>query len=91
MRFPVYGGEVSCAGMLYAPVVGAAFPGRPDKAYAAAYTIGLFDLGYARDITGLTAALTAVAFLPQADPKILFASCARSIPRDSSAPVFSGG
>ena len=63
-----YGGEVSCAGMLYAPVVGAAFPGRPEKAYAAAYTIGLFDLGYARDITGLTAALTSVAFLPQAGP-----------------------
>ncbi|WP_420461076.1 ADP-ribosylglycohydrolase family protein [Neolewinella sp.] len=63
-----YGGEVSCAGMLYAPVVGAAFPGRPEKAYSAAYTIGLFDLGYARDISGLTAALTAVAFLPQAGP-----------------------
>ena len=63
-----YGGEMSCAGMLYAPVVGAAFPGRPEKAYDAAYTIGLFDLGYARDITGLTAALTAVAFLPDAGP-----------------------
>ena len=63
-----YGGEVSCAGMLYAPVVGAAFPGRPEKAYSAAYGIGLFDLGYARDITGLTAALTSVAFLPQASP-----------------------
>ena len=63
-----YGGEVSCAGMLYAPVVGAVFPGRPQKAYAAAYTIGLFDLGYARDITGLTAALTSAAYLPQAGP-----------------------
>ncbi|WP_238749816.1 ADP-ribosylglycohydrolase family protein [Neolewinella maritima] len=63
-----YGGEMSCAGMLYAPVVGAAFPGRPDEAYEAAYGIALFDLGYARDLSGLTAALTSVAFLPTARP-----------------------
>ncbi len=63
-----YGGEMSCAGMLYAPVIGAAFPGRPEAAYRAAYTLGLFDLGYARDITGLTAALTAAAFSPAATP-----------------------
>ncbi len=64
-----YGGEMSCAGMLYAPVVGAAFPGRPGPAYQAAYDLGLFDLGYARDITGLTAALTAAAFAPDATPE----------------------
>ena len=63
-----YGGEMSCAGMLYAPVVGAAYPGRPERAYEAAYDLGLFDLGYARDITGLTAALTAAAFTPGAGP-----------------------
>jgi ADP-ribosylglycohydrolase len=62
-----YGGEMSCAGMLYAPVLGAAFPGRPERAYEAAYELGLFDLGYARDISGLTAALTAAAFTPAAD------------------------
>ena len=59
-----YGGEMSCAGMLYAPVFGAVFPGRPEAAYRAAYELGLFDLGYARDISGLTAALTAAAFRP---------------------------
>jgi len=59
-----YGGEMSCAGMLYAPVLGAVYPGRPEMAYRAAYDLGLFDLGYARDITGLTAALTAEAFRP---------------------------
>ena len=63
-----YGGEMSCAGMLYAPVLGAAFPGRPEAAYAAAHELALFDLGYARDITGLTAALTAVAFRPDVRP-----------------------
>ncbi|OAV45736.1 hypothetical protein A3850_000375 [Lewinella sp. 4G2] len=57
-----YGGEMACAGMLYAPTIGAAFPGRPEAAYRAAYDLGIFDLGYARDITGLTAALTAAAF-----------------------------
>lgn len=59
-----YGGEMSCAGMLYAPVLGAVYPGRPEMAYRAAYDLGLFDLGYSRDITGLTAALTAEAFRP---------------------------
>jgi hypothetical protein len=57
-----YGGEMACAGMLYAPVIGAVYPGRPEAAYQAAYDLALFDLGYARDITGLTAALTAAAF-----------------------------
>lgn len=61
-----YGGEMACGGMLYAPVLGLSFPGRPEKAYAAAYDLGLFDLGYARDITGMTAALTAAAFAPDA-------------------------
>ncbi|PHL00202.1 ADP-ribosylglycohydrolase [Neolewinella marina] len=61
-----YGGEMSCAGMLYSPVIGAVYPGRPEAAYRAAYEVALFDLGYARDITGLTAALTSVAFRPGA-------------------------
>jgi len=57
-----YGGEMSCAGMLYAPTVGAYFPGRPAAAYAAMHDLALFDLGYARDISALGAALTALAF-----------------------------
>ncbi|MEO0732668.1 MAG: ADP-ribosylglycohydrolase family protein [Bacteroidota bacterium] len=61
-----YGGEMACAGMLYAPVIGATFPGRPEEAYRAGYDLALFDLGYARDVTGLTAALTAAAFSPDA-------------------------
>lgn len=61
-----YGGEMSCAGMLYAPVIGALYPGRPEVAYTNAYDLSLFDLGYARDITAMTAALTAAAFTPDA-------------------------
>lgn len=56
-----YGGEMSCAGMLYAPAIGAYFPGQAQKAYLEAYRLGLFDIGYARDITGLTAAMVAEA------------------------------
>ena len=60
-----YGGEVTCAGMLYAPMIGLAFPGNNGEAYAAAYRLGFFDLGYARDLTGLTAAMVAVAMNPK--------------------------
>ncbi|MBC6994224.1 ADP-ribosylglycohydrolase family protein [Neolewinella lacunae] len=61
-----YGGEMACAGMLYAPVLGAVYPGQPLAAYRTGYDLALFDIGYARDVTGLTAALTAVAFQPEA-------------------------
>lgn len=61
-----YGGEMSCAGMLYAPVIGMLYPGRPEVAYENAYELSLFDLGYARDITAMTAALTASSFTPGA-------------------------
>lgn len=61
-----YGGEMSCAGMLYAPVIGMLYPGRPEAAYTNAYDLSLFDLGYARDITAMSAALTAAAFTPGA-------------------------
>ena len=59
-----YGGEMSCAGMLYTPVIGGYFPGAPQRAYREAYRMGLFDLGYARDISALTAAYTSQAFQP---------------------------
>jgi ADP-ribosylglycohydrolase len=59
-----YGGEMACAGMLYAPSIGAYYPGRPEKAYQESFNLSLFDLGYARDITGLTAAYVAKAMQP---------------------------
>lgn len=55
-----YGGEMSCAGMLYTPVFGLISPD-PEAAYRLAYEHALFDLGYARDISGLVAALTQMA------------------------------
>ncbi|PHN04658.1 ADP-ribosylglycohydrolase family protein [Flavilitoribacter nigricans] len=59
-----YGGEMACAGMLYAPMLGAYYPAHPERAYTEAYRLGIFDLGYARDITGLTAAYVAEAMRP---------------------------
>ena len=62
-----YGGEVTCAGMLYSPMIGAYYPGSPEVAYEAAYELSIFDLGYARDISALTGAMVAAAMSPNAD------------------------
>lgn len=64
-----YGGEPTCAGMLYAPMIGLVHPNEAARAYQSAYRLGIFDLGYARDITGLTAAMTAAAMAPDATPE----------------------
>lgn len=52
-----YGGEMSCAGMLYTPMLGLVTHS-PEAAYRMGVEHALFDLGYARDISGLVAALT---------------------------------
>jgi hypothetical protein len=57
-----YGGEMSCAGMLYTPMFGLIEPS-PEAAYITAYDHALFDLGYARDISGLVAAMTSTAMI----------------------------
>ena len=51
-----YGGEMSCAGMLYTPMFGLVAP-NPETAYTIAYDHSLFDLGYAKDISGIVAAM----------------------------------
>ena len=61
-----YGGDLLCAGMLYAPAIGLPYPGDALAAYNAAHRLGIFDQGYARDITGLTAAMVAAAMAPNA-------------------------
>jgi hypothetical protein len=69
-----YGGEMVCAGLLYAPTLGAFYPGDPSKAYQEAYKLSLFDLGYARDLTGLAAAMTAAGMTPGAGKEALLAA-----------------
>lgn len=64
-----YGGEMVCAGLLYSPVVGAAVPGNPLQAYEQSYDLAFYDIGYARDITALAAAMTSEAFNPRATPQ----------------------
>jgi hypothetical protein len=59
-----YGGEMACAGLLYTPVIGSMYPGQPNKAYLEAYRLGIFDLGYARDISALSSSYVAQAMNP---------------------------
>ncbi|MEP0713778.1 MAG: ADP-ribosylglycohydrolase family protein, partial [Algoriphagus sp.] len=69
-----YGGEMVCAGLLYAPALGSYFPGNPEKAYQEAYRLSLFDIGYAKDISALSAAMTAAGMKIDADSDDLLAS-----------------
>ena len=54
-----YGGEMVCAGLLYAPAIGVFYPGNPEMAYNEMFKLSIFDVGYARDISSLAAAMTA--------------------------------
>lgn len=69
-----YGGEMVCAGLLYAPTLGAFSPGNPMKAYQEAYKLSIFDLGYARDLTALAAAMTAAGMASKASQDSILAT-----------------
>lgn len=75
-----YGGEMACAGMLYAPMIGGVYPANPNRAYLEAFRLGIFDIGYARDITGLTAAMTARAMKPRVTYEEITAVCYETDP-----------
>lgn len=76
-----YGGEMVCGGMLFAPVIGAAYPGEAEKAYEQAFQLNIYDSGYARDLGGLTAALVAEASQPGCQPADLEALPRKLDPR----------
>lgn len=59
-----YGGEMSCAGLLYAPVFGLITEDL-GSSYLDAYKLAIFDLGYAKDISALSAVLTRMALESQ--------------------------
>ncbi|MCK5441850.1 MAG: ADP-ribosylglycohydrolase family protein [Maribacter sp.] len=65
-----YGGEMSCAGQLYTPMLGLVAP-NPEAAYTTAYKHAIFDLGYAKDISALVAAMTQTALRTQNMDSIL--------------------
>ncbi|WP_339865287.1 ADP-ribosylglycohydrolase family protein [uncultured Algoriphagus sp.] len=69
-----YGGEMVCAGLLYAPALGAYFPGSPEMAYQEAYKLSFYDLGYAKDISAQAAAMTAAGMKLEATKEDLLAS-----------------
>lgn len=68
-----YGGEMSCAGMLYTPMFGLIMP-TPEEAYTLAYKHTLFDIGYAKDISALVATMTQMAMRTQNMDSILDAT-----------------
>lgn len=69
-----YGGEMVCAGLLYAPALGSYFPSNPEKAYHEAYKLSFYDIGYAKDISAQAAAMTSAGMLPSATKEDLLAS-----------------
>lgn len=77
-----YGGEMACAGMLYAPMIGAFYPGKPNVAYKEMYKLAIFDIGYARDVSGLTAALVAEAMRAKPNKDSLFHTIIKTDPDD---------
>lgn len=77
-----YGGEMVCAGLLYSPAIGLRYPGRPEKAYEQAYRLSLYDIGYAKDISALSAAMTAAAMTAKED-KMFLLDVLRSVDPES--------
>ncbi|NVJ87301.1 MAG: ADP-ribosylglycohydrolase family protein [Algoriphagus sp.] len=69
-----YGGEMVCAGLLYGAALGSYFPGNPKNAYEETYKLSLYDLGYAKDLTALSAAMTAAGMEKGANADSLLAS-----------------
>jgi len=55
-----YGGEMSCAGLLYTPMFGLLAP-NSITAYNTAYEHSIFDIGYAKDISSIAAAMSNMA------------------------------
>ena len=68
-----YGGEMVCAGLLYAPAIGAFYPGDPTTAYNEMFNVSIYDLGYARDISALAAAMTAAGMPKDATKESIIA------------------
>jgi hypothetical protein len=65
-----YGGEMSCAGQLYSPMVGL-ISKSPADAYQKAYDLSLFDIGFAKDITALVSTMTFMATRTQSIDSIM--------------------
>ncbi|PRX56396.1 ADP-ribosylglycohydrolase family protein [Flagellimonas meridianipacifica] len=65
-----YGGEISCAGMLYTPMFGL-LALNAESAYQLAYEHTIFDMGYGRDISSIAAVMCNMALQTQDMDSIL--------------------
>jgi ADP-ribosylglycohydrolase len=68
----IWNGLPTCCGQMTLLPLAALFPGEPDRAYRAAYALGLFDNGWGKDlnaaiVAGLAQALAIPHNLPTAD------------------------
>lgn len=77
-----YGGEMVCAGLLFSPTLGAYYPGDPQAAYLNTFAVDVYDLGYARDVSSVTAAMVAAAMVPEATPESILSVVADVDPHD---------
>jgi len=68
-----YGGEMVCAGLLFAPALGAYYPGEPEAAYRNTFAVDIYDLGYAKDVSAITAAMVAAAIPEDSTPESILA------------------
>lgn len=73
LRDRFYGGEISCAGLLYTPMFGLVAPNTA-AAYEMAYEHSLFDMGYGKDISSIAAVMCNMALQTQNMDSILQAS-----------------
>jgi hypothetical protein len=77
-----YGGEMVCAGLLFSPTLGAYYPGDPEAAYLNTFAVDVYDLGYARDVSSVTASMVAAAMVPDATPESILSVIADVDPHD---------
>ncbi len=69
-----YGGEMVCAGLLYSPAFGLLYPKQPEQAYQAAFRHSIFDIGYAKDLSAISASMVSIAMDEEVVADSLFLS-----------------
>ena len=76
----LWGGIASCCGQMLLPPIAAIYPGQPECAYRAAYSMGFMDNGPGKDMNAAIVAGLATAFaLPDQSPQAAWAAVIRSM------------
>lgn len=66
----IWAGSQTCCGFMTLLPLACLFPGKPLKAYKAAFLLGFFDNGWAKDLSSSVVAALSTALMLQADPTI---------------------